>query len=92
MSQLIIDIMKEQGTEEELLLLEGSVFLVDLEQTFFFRIRKNDNKDQYFLRLMGTAGVQGVWFPPTYGTEEYENRMFIEFLAANAEHFSTAVN
>jgi len=92
MSKIVIDIIKEQGTEEELLILEGSVFLVELQQSFFFRIRRNDNRDQFFLRLMGTTGVQRVWFPPTYSTEEYNNRMFIEFLASNAEYFSTVVN
>jgi len=91
-NKLVIEIIKEFGSVDQLLLVEGTVFIIDLKQSFFFRLRKETKNEQFKLRILGNRSSQGVWFPPSYRTDQYNDRTVIEFIAMNSMIFSEAVN
>jgi len=91
-NKLVIEIIKEFGSVDQLLFVEGTVFIVDLNQSFFFRLRKETENEQFKLKILGSRSSQGVWFPPSYRTAQYNDRTVIEFIAMNSMIFSEAVN
>jgi hypothetical protein len=91
-NKLVIEIIKEFGSVDQLLLVEGLVFIVDLKQSFFFRLRKETENEQFKLIILGNRSSQKVWFPPNYRSTQYNDRSVIEFIAMNSIIFSEAVN
>jgi len=91
-NKLVIEIIKEFGSVDQLLLVEGTVFIIDLKQSFFFRLRKETESEQFKLKILGGRSSQKVWFPPNYRTAQYNDRSVIEFIAMNSIIFSEAVN
>ncbi len=89
---MIIDIITESIFGEKICFIEGSIFLLEKQQSLYFNLRKQDQLDQIYLHISGERSHQQVWFPHHFRLKEYDDRTIIEWLALNAERLSEAVN